>query len=443
MTDAPYQSSSGSQPRIVIVGAGFAGLEVAKTLGKAGIAATVIDRRNHHLFQPLLYQVATADISATDIAEPIRKILKRQKSIQVIFGEVTSIDPQRKLVHLSEGSDFPYDILVLAPGSRASYFGHDEWATVAPGLKTLEDARTIRSRLLWAFEQAERSTDPEEQRRLMTFIVIGGGPTGVELAGSIAELALHTLAQEFRNIEPKKTRIMLVEAGPRLLAGFSPKVSDYAKRALERLGVEVSLGKAVEKIMADHVVIAGESIPAGLTVWAAGVSASPLTANLGVERDRMGRVEVAPTLQVIGCPDVYALGDIARFTDDKGNLLPGLAQVAKQQGQHFGEALVKKLQTGTELPPFVYRSRGNTAIIGRHAGVFEAGETTLKGWFAWVAWAFIHVYLLVGFQHRVQVSLQWLWRYLTYDRGARLISSEQLPQLPHGRADRADLSRPE
>jgi len=428
-------------PRIVIVGAGFAGLEVAKSLGHAGIAATVVDRRNHHLFQPLLYQVATADISSTDIAEPIRKILKRHKSIQVIFGEVTSIDPHGKILYLSGGTALPYDILVLAPGSRTSYFGHDEWAAAAPGLKTLEDARTIRSRLLLAFEQAERSTDPEEQQRLMTFVVIGGGPTGVELAGSMAELAHQTLAEEFRNIQPMRARIMLVEAGPRLLAGFSPRVSDYAKRSLEKLGVEVLLGNAVEAIEPNRVVIAAEGIPVGLTVWAAGVSASPLTGHLGVERDRMGRVEVAPTLQVIGCPDVYALGDIARFTDADGKLLPGLAQVAKQQGLHFGKALVRKLETGADLSPFVYRSRGNTAIIGRHAGVFELGRTTLRGWFAWVAWAFIHVYLLVGFQHRLQVSLQWLWRYLTYERGARLISTDQLAaqaQVEENRTPRDD-----
>lgn len=415
-------------PRIVIVGGGFAGIEVAKELGKAGIGATIIDKRNHHLFQPLLYQVATAALSAPDIAEPIRKILSRYTSIQVLLGDVTEIDPAAKTLRLADGAVFPCDILVLAVGSRATYFGNDEWAAVSPGLKSIEDARTIRSRLLTAFERAERTNDPDEQRRLMTFAVIGGGPTGVEMAGSIAELSRHTLARDFRNIRPEKTRILLVEAADRLLAGFSPDLSDYARTGLEKLGVEVALGKRLEAMDARSIQVAGETIPVGMTLWAAGVGASPLAAQLGGEIDRAGRVKVKPDLEVEGRPNIYALGDIALCMDEDGKPLPGLAQVAKQQGVHLGKALVNRIRAGEAMPAFVYRSRGNTAIVGRHAAVFEAGKFKLKGWFAWAAWAFIHVYLLVGFQHRVQVSLQWLWRYLTYERGARVITEGRAPE---------------
>ena len=417
-------------PRIVIIGGGFAGLEVAKALGKAGIRATIVDRQNHHLFQPLLYQVATAALSAPDVAEPIRKILGRYKSVQVLYGEVDRIDVTNKVLRLDDGATVPYDLLVLATGSQPSYFGEEHWTAYAPGLKTIEDARTIRSRLLLAFEHAERTTDPQEQRRLMTFAVIGGGPTGVEIAGSIAELSRHTLVRDFRNIRPEKTRILLIEAGDRILGGFAPELSEYARRGLERLGVDVMTGKRVDSIVDHQISVEGEVIPVGLTLWAAGVAASPLAAQLGVDRDRGGRVKVGPDLEVVGCPDVFALGDIALFMDECGKPLPGLAQVAKQQGIHLGKALANRIHYRVELSPFVYRSRGNTAIVGRHAAVFEAGHVTLTGWFAWLAWAVIHVYLLVGFQHRVQVSIQWLWRYLTYERGARLIAEDRRMRAP-------------
>jgi NADH:ubiquinone reductase (H+-translocating) len=369
--------------------------------------------------------VATAALSAPDIAEPIRKILGRYESIQVIFGEVQKVEMVGRVLCLADGSSVPFDVLVLAPGSRPSYFGREHWGDVAPGLKTIENARTIRSRLLLAFEHAERTTDPAEQRRLMTIAIIGGGPTGVEIAGSIAELSRHTLIRDFRNIRPERTRIMLVEAGDRVLGSFAPALSDYARRGLERLGVEILTNKRVEAIEPHQITIAGEVIPVGLTLWAAGVSASPLAAQLGVEVDRGGRVKVGPNLEVVGCPGTFALGDVALLSDEAGNPLPGLAQVAKQQGIHLGEALSGRIRAGIAIPPFVYRSRGNTAIIGRHAAVFEVGRLKLKGWFAWLAWAIIHVYLLVGFQHRVQVSIQWLWRYLTYERGARLIAEER------------------
>lgn len=415
-------------PRIVIVGGGFGGLEVAKALGEAGIGATIVDRQNHHLFQPLLYQVATAALSAADVAEPIRKILGRHRSVQVIYGEVERIDMAARRLRLSDRTSIAFDLLVLATGSKPSYFGRDDWAATAPGLKTIENARTIRSRLLLAFEHAERTTDHEEQRRLMTFAVIGGGPTGVEIAGSIAELSRHTLVRDFRNIRPERTRIILIEAGDRILGSFAPDLSEYARTGLEKLGVEVVTGKRVDAIGDHQISIEGDVIPVGLTLWAAGVAASPLAGDLRVDRDRGGRVAVDGNLEVIGCPGVYALGDVALCRGEDGQPLPGLAQVAKQQGIHLGRVLVGRLRGGKDVAPFVYRSRGNTAIVGRHAAVFESGTVRLKGWFAWLAWAIIHVYLLVGFQHRIQVSIQWLWRYLTYERGARLVAEEHVVQ---------------
>nr|WP_198598270.1 NAD(P)/FAD-dependent oxidoreductase [Mangrovicella endophytica] len=410
---------------VVIIGAGFGGLEAAKALGRDGIAVTVIDRRNHHLFQPLLYQVATAALSAPDVAEPIRKILRRYPSIQVLFGEVDRVDPVRRVIALSGGTEIGFDYLILASGASLSYFGHSEWASLAPGLKTIEDARTIRSRLLLSFEQAERETDPVEQQRLTSIFIIGGGPTGVELAGSVAELCRYTLARDFRNISPAAARIVLIEAAPRLLAAFSETASDYAKARLERLGVTVRLRTAVEDITATSITIAGESLPAGMVIWAAGVKPSPLARDLGAAVDRSGRVMVDSTLAVPGLPGVFAIGDAAHCKDPDGSPLPGLAQVAKQQGFHLGRELGLHLQDGTSLAPFRYASRGNAAIVGRHAAVFEKGRRTISGTLAWLGWAFVHVYLLVGFQHRMLVSLQWLWRYLTYERGARLITEDQ------------------
>ncbi|MCT7374093.1 NAD(P)/FAD-dependent oxidoreductase [Chelativorans salis] len=418
--------------RIVIVGAGFAGLEVAKALGKAGIDVTIIDRHNHHLFQPLLYQVATAALSAPDIAEPIRRIVRRYPSTKVLFGEVAGIDRDGRRVLLSDGEAIRYDVLILATGSVPGYFGRDDWAAVSPGLKTIEDARKIRSELLLAFEIAERATDPVTQERLMTIAIIGGGPTGVELAGSIAELSRYTLARDFRNIRPESARIILVEAGPRLLPAFSEKLSEYAAERLQRLGVKILTNKAVDHLSDGELGIAGERIGVGLVLWAAGVAASPLAREVGVETDWLGRLIVDDTLRVRGEENIFALGDVAHFADADGRPLPGLAQVAKQQGMHLGHSLARHLTHGDALVPFTYRSRGNTAIIGRHAAVFEQGRFKVKGWIAWLAWAIIHIYLLIGFQSRVLVSVQWLWRYATYDRGARLIARETTPKARPG-----------
>jgi NADH dehydrogenase len=406
---------------VVVIGAGFAGLEVAKYLGRAGVHVVLIDRQNHHLFQPLLYQVATAALSATDIAEPVRKILRRYSSIRVMLAEVTGIDTGGHEVELSDGMRVAYSKLVIAGGALPGYFGHDEWARFAPGLKTNDDARRVRSRVLSTFEDAERVTDPAEQKRLMSFYVVGGGPTGVELAGALAELSRYTLARDFRAIRPGNASITLVEAGDRLLAGFSLPSSVYALRELKKLGVNVRIGEAVEEISDKSITIAGKKEPAGLVIWAAGVAASPLGKMTGAPTDKMGRVKINAVMEVEGLRDIYALGDVARQEDENGRPLPGLAQVAKQQGIHLGKGLVALIDHNAPLKPFRYRTRGDTAIIGRHAAIYEFGKFRLTGFLAWAGWAFIHVYLLVGFQHRTIVTLQWLWRYATYERGARLI----------------------
>jgi NADH:ubiquinone reductase (H+-translocating) len=418
---APHTSSP---PRVVVVGAGFAGLEVARHLGAAGVPVVLIDRTNHHLFQPLLYQVATAALAAPDIAEPVRKILRRYPSVRVVYGEAEEVDRAKKQVRLTDGGRIAYTHLVLAAGSTPFYFRNEEWARHAPGLKTIEDARLIRSRLLLAFEKAEQTSASDERRRLMTFVVIGGGPTGVELAGSIAELSRHALARDFRAISPGQSRIILVEGGPRLLGGFDERLSVYAKDRLARLGVEVMTGTNVREIGPRHVLLGERRLATGLALWAAGVEASRLGANLGAPLDRSGRVIVAPDLSVPGQPGIFVLGDLAHADQGDGVPLPGLAQVARQQGQHLGRHLGRYLRDGTAIPIFRYSSRGNTAIVGRHAAVYEHGRMRLRGWLAWMFWAIVHVYLLVGFQKRLTVSVQWLWRYLTYERGARLISTD-------------------
>ena len=413
-----------AQPRVVIVGAGFGGLACARALGGKPVKVTIVDRRNYHLFVPLLYQVATAALSPADIARPIRRILGRFSNIEVVLGTVTGIDTATRRIRLANGTELPYDKLVVATGSDYSYFGHPEWAEFAPGPRSLEDARRIRARLLTAFERAEASRDPVKQEALMTTVIVGGGPTGVEMAGSVAELVRHALARDFHVIDPRRAKIILIEAGPRILSGFPEKLSDYAKAALERLGVTVVTKEAVESIDAAGVVVAGRRIDAGTVIWGAGIMASPSGGWLGAALDRAGRVPLNPDLSVKGVADVYALGDVASTPDENGTPLPALAQVAAQQGYYLGRALAKNLADGKPLPPFKFHNRGNTAIVGRHAAVFDFGWTQLKGRFAWLMWAIIHIYLLVGFDNRLRVTLQWLWAYITYERGARLIMSD-------------------
>jgi NADH:quinone reductase (non-electrogenic) len=410
-----------NRPHVVIVGAGFGGLACASALGGKPVKVTIVDRRNYHLFVPLLYQVATAALSPADIARPIRRILRRFDNIEVVLGTATGIDTTARCVRLAGGRELPYDTLVVATGSDYSYFGHPEWAEFAPGPRTLEDARRIRARLLAAFERAEASPDPKTQDTLMTTVVVGGGPTGVEMAGSVAELVRHALVPDFRTIDPRRAKIVLIEAGPRILSGFPQTLSDYAKTALERLGVTVVTGEAVESIDAAGVVVAGRRIDAGTVIWGAGIMASPVAGWLGVALDRGGRAPVNPDLSVKGLADVYALGDIGNTPDESGTPLPALAQVAAQQGQHLGRALARHVRDGRPMPAFKFHNRGNTAIVGRHAAVFDFGWMQLKGRFAWLMWAIIHVYLLVGFDNRLRVTLQWLWAYITYERGARLI----------------------
>jgi len=409
-------------PRVVVIGGGFGGIEVARALGRARMPVTVIDRQNYHLFQPLLYQVATAALSPADIAEPIRKILRRYRSAQVLLGEVERIDREAREVVISGGRRVPYDVLVLATGATHSYFGHPEWERSAPGLKTIADARLIRSEILRCFEQAEIAEDAAERERLMTFAVVGGGATGVEMAGAIAELARYTLAKDFRNIRPERANVLLIEAGPRLLTAFPEHLARYAQERLQRLGVTVLLNSPVKPLSGDAIIVGDRSIAVGVTIWAAGVAASPASNWIDAEIDSAGRIRVAPDLSVPGMADIFAIGDVALALDENGKPLPGLAQVAKQEGVYLGRALARRLPR--PFPPFRYHSRGNTAVIGRKAAIFDFGRWQMKGSLAWFFWAFIHVYLLVGFEHRLLVSVQWLWRYFTYEQGARLIVDE-------------------
>ncbi|MGN6376142.1 MAG: NAD(P)/FAD-dependent oxidoreductase [Sphingomonas sp.] len=416
--------AAASEPHVVILGAGFAGLACARALGDTPVRVTLVDRNNYHLFVPLLYQVATAALSPADIAEPIRKILRCYRNIEVVLGEVTAVDRARREVHLADATTLPYDRLVIATGSAYNYFGHDDWAARAPGLKTLDNARAIRARVLLGFELAEQSDDPAQQAALMTTVIVGAGPTGVEVAGAIAELARHALAKDFRRIDPRNARVLLVEAGPRILSTFPDDLVAFARRRLDALGVELWLGKAVEDVDGGGVTIGGQFVPAQTIVWGAGITASPAARWLGVEGDRLGRIPVRADLAVAGVDDIFALGDTALALNQDGKPLPALAQVAKQQGEYLGKALARNLATGAAMPSFRFHDRGNTAIVGRNAAIFDFGRHHLKGYVAWLLWALVHVYLLVGFDKRIMVSFQWLWRYLTYQRGARLITRD-------------------
>lgn len=406
--------------RVVIIGAGFGGLSAAKALGRSSYDVTLIDRHNYHLFQPLLYQVATAGLSPADIASPIRSILRDQKNTHVVLAKVSGVDLSRNEV-LAEGRHIPFDTLVVATGAQHAYFGHDDWAHDAPGLKTIDDATYLRRRILLAFERAETEPDPDERRRLLNFVVVGGGPTGVEMAGAIAELANRALASDFRTIDPRSARVVLVEAAPRLLTPFEPSLSDAAKRSLEQLGVEVRLGAGVTDCNATGVSVGGERIEARTIVWAAGVMASPAAEWLSAETDSAGRVKVESDLSLPGHPNVFVIGDVACVLGIDGNPLPGVAPVAKQQGQYVARLLIARAK-GKSVLPFRYRDYGLLATIGRKRAVVQMAGLKLTGLVAWLMWCVAHVYFLIGFRNRFAVATNWAWNYITFQRGARLIT---------------------
>ncbi len=422
--------TAGATHRVVIIGAGFGGLECARALARAPVEITLVDRHNHHLFQPLLYQVATAALSPGDIAWPVRSVFRRGRNVTVLMATVTGVDTEARLVRTAEGLALPYDTLVLATGATHSYFGRDEWARFAPGLKTIEDATAIRRRLLLAFERAELTEDPAERRRLLTFAVVGGGPTGVELAGAMVELARATIVGEFRRFDPRSARVVLIEAGPRLLPTLPKDLSTYAHHALERMGVQVLLGTRVTGVDASGVQCGEERIAASTIVWAAGVVASAAAAWVDAERDRAGRIKVAPDLSLPSHPEIFAVGDTAAVTDAKGRPVPGNAPAAKQMGRHAGRVIAARLAGRTDPRPFAYRHHGDLATIGRRAAVVSLDSIRLKGWLAWLFWGVAHIWYLIGFRSRVVVSFEWIWGYLTLQRGARLItrSSDARPE---------------
>ncbi len=423
-SDRRKRRGSSRSPHVVIIGGGFGGLHAARSLASAPVDVTLVDRRNHHLFQPLLYQVATAALSPGDIASPIRWILRRQRNVEVLLADVVAIDVARRVVRTRDDGEMAYDFLIVATGVTHAYFGRDEWRHSAPGLKTLEDALEIRRRVLLAFERAELERDDNRRRSLLTFVVIGGGPTGVELAGALAEISRQSLARDFRHFDPGSARIVLLEAGPSLLAAFPGPLRDAAKRELERLGVEVRTGCAVTDVEAGRISAGGDWIEAETVLWAAGVAASPLGATLGVPLDRAGRVVVEPALSIPAYPEVFVIGDLAAFTDAAGRPLPGVAQVAIQMGKHAARNIVRALRDESPLP-FRYRDYGNLATIGRASAVADFGWLRLKGWFGWLAWLFIHLMKLVGFRNRIVVFVQWAWAYFSYQRAVRLITGEQ------------------
>ncbi|SIQ89927.1 NADH dehydrogenase [Paracoccus thiocyanatus] len=413
--------------RVVVIGAGFAGLQVVLGLKGAGCEITLIDRRNHHLFQPLLYQVATTLLATSDIAWPIRALLRERRDVTTLLGTVEGIDRDTRQVVLRGGGRIPYDTLVVSTGARHAYFGKDAWEADAPGLKTLEDATTIRRRLLLAFERAELTEDPAERQALLTFAVIGAGPTGVELVGIIAELAHRILPAEFRRADTRKARILLVEAGPRILPAFSAELSAYASAALARRGVEVRTGAPMTECSAQGIVVGGELIPARTVIWAAGVQASRAQEWLGAKGDRAGRVMVAPDLTLPGDPAVFVLGDTAHVVSD-GKPVPGVAPAAKQQGAHAARAIRARLAGRPGPGGFRYRDMGNLATIGRNAAVIEYGRFRLKGWLAWWVWGVAHIYFLIGARSRLFVALSWLWVFLSGQNSARLITQRELPK---------------
>lgn len=408
-------------PQVIIIGGGFGGLSAARRLRKVPCEVTIIDRYNHHVFQPLLYQVATAGLSPGDIASPIRWILRKQKRLRVLLAKVEHIDSKARQIELDHGQKLNYDYLIVAAGATHSYFGHDEWSTIAPGLKTLDDALAIRQRLLLAFEEAEREPNPVYQRRLLTYVLIGGGPTGVELAGALAEIARHTIRNEFDAVDPAIARIILVEAGPSILPAFPEDLRNSARRALRRLGVDVREGHAVTKVEDGAVWIGDERIDAHTILWSAGVAASPIARDLGPNLDRAGRVIVERDLTAPGHPNVFVVGDLASFSHQTGRPLPGVAQVAIQQGAHAAANIARAI-AGKPATEFRYRDPGNMATIGRNAAIADFGFMHVSGYIGWLLWLFVHILFLIGFRNRLSVMLQWAAAYLTYQRSVRLIT---------------------
>ena len=419
----------------MIVGAGFGGLMAARGLARAPVDVVVIDRHNYHLFQPLLYQVATAAMSPADIAEPIRVVLRRQRNETVLLDEVIGVDPQAQIVKTRAGARQRYDWLILATGSRYNYFGHADWPTLAPGLKSLDDATLIRRRALLAFEEAEAASEPSLRQRLLTFVLVGAGPTGVEMAGALAELAHATLSRDFRNINPQTARIILVEAGPRVLAGFPEKLSAFAVHSLERMGVEVLLDTPIEAIDECGVTAKGGRLEDANIIWCAGVEASPVAQWLDVPPARGGRVQVTPDLSGPGHPEIFVIGDAGFVTGSVGEPLPGLAPVAKQQGRYVGELITCRVRGDPAPPPFRYRDEGALATIGRHSAIADFGWVRLTGFLAWVLWGVVHIFFLIGFRNRASVFLNWVWAWVTYGRGARLITGEVTTLAAQSRLD--------
>lgn len=407
---------------VVVVGAGFGGLQTVRDLDGAPVRVTVVDRRNHHLFQPLLYQVATASLATSEIAWPIRQLLRNRREVTTLLATVVGVDKAGRRVLLEDGSTLAFDTLVIATGARHAYFGHDDWERVAPGLKTLEDATTIRRRILRAFEEAEREADPAQREALLTFVVIGAGPTGVELAGTIAELARLTLVRDFRNFDSRATRVVLVEAGPRVLPAFDDDLSNYALEALEKLGVEVRLGQPVTDCTASGVTVESERIAASTVMWAAGVQASPAAQWLGIPADQAGRAVVEPDLSAPGHPEIFIIGDTAAVIAPDGRPVPGIAPAAKQEGRYVAATIRGRLAGRGAVEPFRYRHAGSLATIGKRKAVIDFGWMKLRGAIAWWIWGLAHIYFLIGVKNRLSVALNWLWIYARDQRSSRLIT---------------------
>jgi NADH dehydrogenase len=410
------------RPRIVVAGAGFGGLHAVKALAPSAVDITLIDRTNHNLFQPLLYQVATAALAPSDIAVPIRAIFSRKRNVQVLMGEVDGVDTAARLVSVKDTATIPYDILILATGSVYSWFGHDTWRDQSVALKTLDDADTLRRRLLGAFERAESRTDADEIRALLTFVVVGGGPTGVELAGAIAELARSTLARDYRHIDPASTRVVICEAGPRLLAELPETLSAYAERKLQALGVEIRTGETVQDVRADGISAAGVTIRAANVFWCAGTEATPAAGWVDAPTGRNGLIKVNPDCSVPGKPGIFAIGDVSLMKDADGKPLPALASVAKQQGRYLGRAIRRRIERRGDPRPFKYVDYGQLAVLGRSAAVADFGWVRLKGLPAWTLWSAVHLLLLMGARNKVMVYVNWVWAWLTYGSGARLMT---------------------